>query len=163
MKCYNHSDREAVATCKFCGKALCKECADTYNEPMCDECARQYIESTFAAEKRYLIVHSLIGIALAAAGVYLIGNAWGLLAFFMAFGWIKRDAEDRINDTIGYSGNNALGYMIGNIIGFFFKLAICTVLGIFMFIKRLVILVQDYKYVREVYAQSFRTTKEVAA
>lgn len=23
MKCYNHSDREAVATCKFCGKALC--------------------------------------------------------------------------------------------------------------------------------------------
>ena len=104
MKCYNHSDREAVATCKFCGKALCKECADTYNEPMCDECARQYIESTFAAEKRYLIVHSLIGIALAAAGVYLIGNAWGLLAFFMAFGWIKRDAEDP--ETTDFSGTS---------------------------------------------------------
>jgi hypothetical protein len=27
MRCYNHSDTEAVAICKSCGKALCQECA----------------------------------------------------------------------------------------------------------------------------------------
>lgn len=27
MKCFNHTEREAVATCQKCGKSLCKECA----------------------------------------------------------------------------------------------------------------------------------------
>ena len=27
MKCYYHSDRDAVGTCKSCGKGLCPECA----------------------------------------------------------------------------------------------------------------------------------------
>ena len=26
MKCYNHPEREAVAVCRACGKAVCKEC-----------------------------------------------------------------------------------------------------------------------------------------
>ena|SRR5690242_9353635 len=26
MKCYNHSDVEAVGVCKSCGRALCREC-----------------------------------------------------------------------------------------------------------------------------------------
>jgi len=27
MKCYNHPEMDAVAICKACGKAICKECA----------------------------------------------------------------------------------------------------------------------------------------
>ena len=27
MKCYNHPERDAVAICKSCGKAICHECA----------------------------------------------------------------------------------------------------------------------------------------
>lgn len=27
MRCFNHSEREAVAICKSCNKGLCKECA----------------------------------------------------------------------------------------------------------------------------------------
>lgn len=27
MRCFNHSEIEAVGTCKACGKGLCKECA----------------------------------------------------------------------------------------------------------------------------------------
>ena len=27
MKCYNHSERDSVAICKACGKAICHECA----------------------------------------------------------------------------------------------------------------------------------------
>lgn len=39
MRCFNHEEREAVATCQRCGKALCKECASKYSPCLCDECA----------------------------------------------------------------------------------------------------------------------------
>lgn len=41
MKCFNHTEREAVATCQKCGKGLCKECAEKYMPCMCDTCAAQ--------------------------------------------------------------------------------------------------------------------------
>ncbi|MCX4323099.1 MAG: hypothetical protein OSJ59_09060 [Lachnospiraceae bacterium] len=41
MKCFNHTEREAVATCQKCGKGLCKECAEKYTPCMCDTCAEQ--------------------------------------------------------------------------------------------------------------------------
>ena len=39
MKCFNHTDVEAVATCVDCGKSLCKECASKYEPILCDSCA----------------------------------------------------------------------------------------------------------------------------
>ena len=39
MKCFNHTEREAVATCQKCGKGLCRECAEKYTPCMCDACA----------------------------------------------------------------------------------------------------------------------------
>ena len=27
MKCFNHEERDAVGTCKSCGKGICRECA----------------------------------------------------------------------------------------------------------------------------------------
>ena len=41
MKCFNHPEREAVATCQRCGKGLCRECAGKYTPCMCDTCAAQ--------------------------------------------------------------------------------------------------------------------------
>lgn len=41
MKCFNHIEREAVATCQKCGKGLCRECAEKYTPCMCDTCATQ--------------------------------------------------------------------------------------------------------------------------
>lgn len=38
MKCFNHEDREAVASCQKCGKGLCKECASKYTPCLCEEC-----------------------------------------------------------------------------------------------------------------------------
>lgn len=38
MKCYNHNDRDAVATCMECGVGLCRECADKYESVLCDKC-----------------------------------------------------------------------------------------------------------------------------
>lgn len=41
MKCFNHPEMEAVATCQKCGKGLCRECAGKYTPCMCDTCAAQ--------------------------------------------------------------------------------------------------------------------------
>ncbi len=41
MKCFNHTEREAVATCQKCGKGLCKECAGKHTPCLCDTCAAQ--------------------------------------------------------------------------------------------------------------------------
>lgn len=38
MKCFNHADREAAATCQSCGKGLCHECAAKYAPCLCSEC-----------------------------------------------------------------------------------------------------------------------------
>lgn len=41
MKCFNHPEREAVATCQNCGKGLCRECAEKHTPCLCDICAVQ--------------------------------------------------------------------------------------------------------------------------
>ena len=41
MKCFNHTEREAVATCQRCGKGLCRECAEKHTPCLCDTCAIQ--------------------------------------------------------------------------------------------------------------------------
>lgn len=45
MKCFNHTEKEAVATCQKCGKGLCRECAEKYTPCMCDTCAAQIQQS----------------------------------------------------------------------------------------------------------------------
>lgn len=39
MKCFNHPEIDAVATCQKCGKGLCRVCAEKYTPCMCDACA----------------------------------------------------------------------------------------------------------------------------
>ena len=55
MKCFYHEDREAVATCQHCGKALCRACASLYTPCLCVDCAQllrdQQAEQARAAEE----------------------------------------------------------------------------------------------------------------
>ena len=39
MKCFEHYNRDAVATCVDCGKALCPACAGKFTIPLCNQCA----------------------------------------------------------------------------------------------------------------------------
>ena len=71
MKCYNHPDRDAVATCSECGVGLCRECADKHNPILCDRCfenACQEIEDEYRynlkSDIRGFYFTVLIGIAL---------------------------------------------------------------------------------------------------
>lgn len=41
MKCFNHPELDAVATCQKCGKGLCRECAQKHTPCLCDSCAAQ--------------------------------------------------------------------------------------------------------------------------
>ncbi|MBF0914050.1 hypothetical protein HXK64_03840, partial [Candidatus Gracilibacteria bacterium] len=43
MKCYNHPENDAVATCADCQKGLCHECASIYQEPVCAPCNQKRI------------------------------------------------------------------------------------------------------------------------
>lgn len=38
MKCFNHVELDAVATCQRCGKGLCHDCAAKHTPCYCDEC-----------------------------------------------------------------------------------------------------------------------------
>lgn len=41
MKCINHPERDAVASCKICGKSLCPECANRFGQiPYCLPCVK---------------------------------------------------------------------------------------------------------------------------
>jgi len=50
MKCYNHPEREAVAVCRACGKAVCQECGlETGNGIAC----RQSCAGILAEKKEH--------------------------------------------------------------------------------------------------------------
>lgn len=147
MKCYYHPESDAVAQCKECGRYLCKECSDKYmaafEEVLCEDCAQKRFDTTerdcreaFAQEKKDLIRSSIIGavIAIFAAGS---GGLWYVLAFFLPFGWF-RDETSSLEKAIRSSGSSGGAYVFGRIIGFFIKLLLCTVLGIPMFIKKII-------------------------
>ena len=48
MECHNHPDREAVANCAFCGKAVCPECSmEIGGNIYCKDCINEIITKSF--------------------------------------------------------------------------------------------------------------------
>lgn len=114
MKCFNHPDREAVATCQKCGKGLCRECAGKHSPCLCDDCAAQIqrdkqaqarnkeeekkqkykdalvdTRSEFVKTVAYGIIIGLIWIWLLSSPSDTFADKAGsfVLAFFIPFGW----------------------------------------------------------------------------
>lgn len=115
MKCFNHPDQEAVATCQKCGKGLCRECAGKHSPCLCDDCAAQIQRDKQAQarnkeeEKKQKYKDALVDtrsefVKTVAQGI-VIGLIWGwysftreynttadavgqfVIAFFVPFGW----------------------------------------------------------------------------
>lgn len=101
MKCFNHTNIDAVATCVDCGKSLCKTCASKYEPILCDECAQtrtnNYNESQHAYKNSMKgsiavsIILFIVGfiIPIAAYGEFNIGSSLGM-AYCLAgfpYGW----------------------------------------------------------------------------
>jgi B-box zinc finger. len=90
MKCSKHYERDAVSQCVDCGKALCPECTEKFNVPLCDQCALNRIN----ADKQLLVKNSVIMIVL-----FVVGFLWSgqegffqriLMGYFFAgipWGW----------------------------------------------------------------------------
>lgn len=100
MKCFNHPEREAVATCQRCGKGLCRECAEKYTPCMCDECAAQLqrnqqqqaqakendrkakYKAALVDTRSEFIKTAAIGVALGVAMVLIVANGYGTSSIF---------------------------------------------------------------------------------
>ena len=124
MKCFNHEDRDAVAYCQHCGKALCRECAEKYTPCLCDDCfealwqeqqrQKQAEEEAWGAQRREelegtvrgFMIRALIGFGLwlvmlppLMEGVPLLMVLVQLLVLFsVPFGWhLISDGQARIH------------------------------------------------------------------
>ncbi len=114
MKCFNHEERDAVATCQKCGKGLCKECASKHTPCLCDMCftaiqaEQQQRAQTAENQRRQKYVNALVdtrsefiktcvlGIICGVIAALLINNtneggdviiSGFLYFFFVPFGW----------------------------------------------------------------------------
>ena len=115
MKCFYHEDRDAVATCKNCGKFLCKTCAEAHTPCLCEDCfdllRREKVQRvrTQEQQRRQKYVDALvntrseffrtcvIGVVLSGLLTILVTSGggleltqlltFGLLFFFIPFGW----------------------------------------------------------------------------
>lgn len=90
MKCYNHSDLDAVCQCVDCGKGLCKQCADKFATPICDQCNLKRIN----ADKQFLVRNAIIMVIAFIIG-FSYGNnqgigmalLWGYFCAGIPWGW----------------------------------------------------------------------------
>ena len=97
MKCFYHTDREAVATCQRCGKALCRECAAKYNPCLCDEC-KSILDATdrqAESDKRQKYLDALVDTRSEFIRACIAGVVVGLV-FYSMFAGGGADAGSRV-------------------------------------------------------------------
>lgn len=129
MKCFKHYDRDAVSQCVDCGKALCPECTNKFNIPLCDQCALNRI----TANKNLLIKNSVIMIVLFIFGFQFIGDR------FTGFGQRLFDGYFLAGIPWGWSVLNKITpdiflcmSFVGWIIYFVIKILISMLIGMFV-------------------------------
>lgn len=104
MKCFNHIDCEAVATCQHCGKGLCRECAQLLRQEQASQARaeqndrRQKYINALVDTRSEFIRTCVYGVILAAVvclisvqGVNPPGAgqllSYAVMSFFIPFGW----------------------------------------------------------------------------
>lgn len=106
MKCFNHEEKDATATCQYCGKSLCKECVVQSSPCLCADCC-DLVASDEKAQKNLkrkdalidtnaeLIKAIVIGLICSFVICGVLGAMAGetvpvimrVLLFFVPFGW----------------------------------------------------------------------------
>ncbi len=93
MNCFYHPNTPAVATCRDCGKAICRDCATemTYGDLLCPSCLESLAHYQLNWLKKFrkrLITGGIMGTAILFAIIKEAGTAgilWGLIiGFFVA-------------------------------------------------------------------------------
>ncbi|MBQ6675301.1 MAG: hypothetical protein IJM75_04145 [Ruminococcus sp.] len=142
MNCFYHPDLISVASCQFCGKGLCRECAAKHSPCLCDECA-ELIKKDKQAQRRLKRANALIdttsefikaiiiGLICSFGLSYLYGNisevdiTLRILFFFIPFGWAMITYIEQWLPTIFLSGPFFLGYILIKMTASVFLGAIC--------------------------------------
>ena len=102
MKCYNHPERDSVAICKACGKAICHECAQESENGIA--CQQSCINSLSKKEdlytkqaahlknlKRMNLLGSFFSIGMGLLFIYFSSQGFGLVydfVFLLGIGFI---------------------------------------------------------------------------
>lgn len=143
MKCYNHPDRDSVATCQKCGKFLCKECADNHQPFLCDDCynklRQKEIDDLISAKKKFkktLAMSSVLAIICLiitlATDIYFFPLYISLIAFFLPWGW-------KYSNLLGWSwffNLNPSGIVL-MLLYYILKAIIAAIVGVFCFFAAL--------------------------
>ena len=144
MKCYNHPEREAVASCQNCGKALCKECADKYQPCLCDDCYKvlrqKEIDDLKSARKRLIKTFVISCVLVVICAIITISEGkesfpWiiSLIAFFIPWGW---NYANLLGLTWFFSFNP--GGFILMLLVYLFRAIVSAVIGVFCFIAAVI-------------------------
>jgi hypothetical protein len=102
MKCYNHPERDSVAVCKACGKAICHECAKESKDGIA--CQQSCINSLSKKNtlytnqaahlknlKRMNLLGSFFSIGMGILFIYFSSQGFGLVydfVFLLGIGFI---------------------------------------------------------------------------
>lgn len=106
MKCFNHPEREAVATCQKCGKGLCRECAEKHTPCLCDTCAaqmevdRQQQAKTKEEQRKQKYQDALVDTWSEFIKTAVIGIIVGII--FLCVPSLRGDGLDGFGDYVGY-------------------------------------------------------------
>ncbi len=156
MKCFYHQEKDAVATCQQCGKAVCRDCVVTIdgNKQYCPDCLQLIIESqkkTLASIKWRLIffgVFFVLGLILSA-----INGSYGALIACAIIGWLpiayfySKGAPDPYV-PVSLEGAGQLA---------FFKLIVNAILGFIAVIRGII----DYNSFNKIIASNTEVYNDV--
>lgn len=151
MKCFNHEDREVVATCQRCGKGLCKECASKYSPCLCEECHAALLEQKAMRkikkenDKKQKYLDALVDTKSEFIKTCIWGVVWaiilgslvdysflGIVFFFLPFGWkLLTYLQSFIPITI-------IGSVIFWIVWIFMKSMLSIIIGIPAFVYQMI-------------------------
>lgn len=150
MKCFYHTDVDAVASCQLCGKGLCKECAAKYSPCLCDECnitVQQDKKAQKQLKRRSALIDThtelikavITGIICSVIVTYIFGlmssddvpMSVSVMFFFLPFGWKLITYVEQWLPGILMSGPVFIIYLC-------IKFALSMFLGIFCFMYQII-------------------------
>lgn len=151
MKCFYHTDHDAVATCsEKCGKSLCQECASMFGVSLCRDCFKSICISakSEAGANRIKAIFSIVwnafffvaGIALALSEInnpnanlwVILGFCWGIsgLPWVVTRGILARDnsVQGQVSRALDAHVDPGTS-MVTGLIGFMMKIFFGFVIG----------------------------------
>lgn len=133
MKCVNHNNVDAVATCNTCGAGLCPTCASMYKPAVCTSCYDDSVANRIGELKASLIKDGIFAVIALLVGLFLMwiggisyAESWGFILFFawIPFGW---NFLNKITPNIFL-----ILPMVGWVIYFVCKALLSMIVGIFV-------------------------------